>query len=230
MSVAEKEKVETFKNFVNGEWKASRNGATFENENPAVRGSNIALFQSSTPEDVREAIDVALDVLDALKAIHPDATRLAELDEKKRAGELSEAQVAEIAATASADPDAEAAMLATARDGGSYRAVRDQCREAAMRASDDLARARRLHETRSARSYPGADGHLVLHAELAPAVGADVRSVLEQLPQRYQQVLLLRLAEDLGFAQIAERLCLTEEATRSLFRRAVAACKRLLVN
>src|SRR5262247_3078076 len=59
MSVAEKEKVETFKNFVNGEWKASRNGATFENENPAQRGSNIALFQSSTPDDVREAIDVA---------------------------------------------------------------------------------------------------------------------------------------------------------------------------
>ena len=59
MSVVEKEKVETYKNFVNGKWKASRNGATFENENPAVRGSNIAFFQSSTPEDVREAIDVA---------------------------------------------------------------------------------------------------------------------------------------------------------------------------
>jgi acyl-CoA reductase-like NAD-dependent aldehyde dehydrogenase len=57
MSVAEK--VETFNNFVNGEWKPSRNGATFENENPAYRGSNIGLFQSSTPEDVREAIDVA---------------------------------------------------------------------------------------------------------------------------------------------------------------------------
>ena len=57
MSVAQK--VETFKNFVNGEWKASRNGATFENENPAVRGRNLALFQSSTPEDVLEAIDVA---------------------------------------------------------------------------------------------------------------------------------------------------------------------------
>jgi aldehyde dehydrogenase (NAD+) len=59
MSVVEKEKVETYKNFVNGKWRASRNGATFENENPAVRGSNIAFFQSSTPEDVREAIDVA---------------------------------------------------------------------------------------------------------------------------------------------------------------------------
>src|SRR5215468_6493044 len=59
MSVVEKEKVETYQNFVNGKWRASRNGATFENENPAVRGSNIAFFQSSTPEDVREAIDVA---------------------------------------------------------------------------------------------------------------------------------------------------------------------------
>jgi aldehyde dehydrogenase (NAD+) len=57
MSVAEK--VETFKNFVNGKWRDSRNGATFENENPALRGSNIALFQSSTQDDVREAIEVA---------------------------------------------------------------------------------------------------------------------------------------------------------------------------
>jgi acyl-CoA reductase-like NAD-dependent aldehyde dehydrogenase len=59
MSVAEKEKVETFKNFVNGKWTGSRNGATFENENPAFRGSNVGLFQSSTPEDVLEAITVA---------------------------------------------------------------------------------------------------------------------------------------------------------------------------
>src|SRR5256885_14179033 len=57
MSVVEK--VETFNNFVNGEWKASRNGATFENENPALRGSNIASSQSSTQDDVREAIDAA---------------------------------------------------------------------------------------------------------------------------------------------------------------------------
>ena len=56
MSVVEKEKIETFSNFVNGEWKTSRSGKTFENENPAYRGSNIALFQSSTPEDVREGI------------------------------------------------------------------------------------------------------------------------------------------------------------------------------
>lgn len=57
MSVAEK--VETFKNFINGKWTSSRSGATFENENPAHRGSTIGLFQSSTPEDTLEAIDAA---------------------------------------------------------------------------------------------------------------------------------------------------------------------------
>ena len=36
----------------------------------------------------REAIDVALDVLDALVAIHPDAAPLEELDQKNRDGEL----------------------------------------------------------------------------------------------------------------------------------------------
>jgi serine/threonine protein kinase len=40
----------------------------------------------------REAIDVALDILDALVAIHPDSTRIEELEHKKREGELSEAE------------------------------------------------------------------------------------------------------------------------------------------
>jgi len=59
MSVAEKQRFETFNNFIDGEWKASRNGATFGNENPALRGSNLAFFQSSTREDVSDAIDAA---------------------------------------------------------------------------------------------------------------------------------------------------------------------------
>ena len=40
----------------------------------------------------REAIDVALDILDALVAIHPNAARIEELDRKKHEGELSEAE------------------------------------------------------------------------------------------------------------------------------------------
>ena len=50
---------DTFKNFVNGRWTASRTGETFENENPAVKGSNLGLFQSSSPDDIDEAIAAA---------------------------------------------------------------------------------------------------------------------------------------------------------------------------
>ena len=51
--------VETFKNFINGCWKASRSGATFENENPAVIGSALGLFQASSSDDVAEAVAAA---------------------------------------------------------------------------------------------------------------------------------------------------------------------------
>lgn len=40
----------------------------------------------------REAVDIAVDVLDALIAIHPDSVRLEELDRKKHEGEFSEAE------------------------------------------------------------------------------------------------------------------------------------------
>src|SRR6476620_3581582 len=50
---------DTFSNFVGGEWKPSRTGNTFENENPACKGSNLGFFQSSGPEDIEEAIGEA---------------------------------------------------------------------------------------------------------------------------------------------------------------------------
>ncbi len=50
---------ETFKNFVGGQWKTSRSGKTFENENPASRGSNLGFFQSSGTDDIDEAIGKA---------------------------------------------------------------------------------------------------------------------------------------------------------------------------
>jgi serine/threonine protein kinase len=43
----------------------------------------------------REAIDVALDILDALVAIHPDAAAIETLDKKKHDGGLSEAEYQE---------------------------------------------------------------------------------------------------------------------------------------
>ena len=53
--------VETFTNFIDGTWRASRGGATFENENPVFRGSNLGLFQSSTEDDVAAAVSAAAD-------------------------------------------------------------------------------------------------------------------------------------------------------------------------
>jgi uncharacterized protein (TIGR02653 family) len=44
----------------------------------------------------REAVDVALDVLDALVAIHPDSARLDELEAKKREGELTPGEFEEM--------------------------------------------------------------------------------------------------------------------------------------
>src|SRR5687767_8080100 len=51
--------VETFQNFVDGRWQSSRTGQTFENENPAAKGSNLGFFQSSSPDDIDEAIGAA---------------------------------------------------------------------------------------------------------------------------------------------------------------------------
>ena len=48
-------------NFIGGQWVASRGGATFGDENPAHRGSNLGSFQSSTLDDVASAIDAAAD-------------------------------------------------------------------------------------------------------------------------------------------------------------------------
>jgi uncharacterized protein (TIGR02653 family) len=44
----------------------------------------------------REAIDVAMDILDALVAIHPDAARISQLEEKGHDSQLSETEYAEL--------------------------------------------------------------------------------------------------------------------------------------
>src|ERR671910_1093135 len=71
---------------------------------------------------------------------------LPETDAAFRAGELSELQAAEITSTASANPSAEATLLATAGS-TSVKGLRDRCREVRAGAEeDDKAWARRLHE------------------------------------------------------------------------------------
>jgi aldehyde dehydrogenase (NAD+) len=53
--------LEPYENFIRGRWTPSRGGATFGNENPAIRDSNLGEFQSSTVEDVRNAVDAAVE-------------------------------------------------------------------------------------------------------------------------------------------------------------------------
>jgi acyl-CoA reductase-like NAD-dependent aldehyde dehydrogenase len=51
--------VQTFNNFIDGEWTPSRAGRVFENRNPADRDDLIGLFQESTVEDAQAAITAA---------------------------------------------------------------------------------------------------------------------------------------------------------------------------
>jgi hypothetical protein len=58
-----------------------------------IDGESLDEFVSGTRRlRDREAVDVALDVLDALVAFHPDATRLEQLEAQRREGDLPEAE------------------------------------------------------------------------------------------------------------------------------------------
>jgi len=55
-----------------------------------------------------------------------------------------------------------------------------------------------------------------------------IQRALLKLPENYQEIILLRFAEDLQFNEIAEILDQNLEATKSLFRRAIAALRNHL--
>ena len=97
-----------------------------------------------------------------------------------RAGELSEAQASEIAATATLDPSAEARLLKLARSSSSsFKGLRDECRHTSVRAgADDEAAARRLHESRALHTWTDRDGMYRIDARLAPDDGARVEAAL----------------------------------------------------
>jgi serine/threonine protein kinase len=58
-----------------------------------IEGKSLDEFVTGNkPIRDREAIDIVLDLLDALVAFHPDSIRLEQLDAKRREGELSEAE------------------------------------------------------------------------------------------------------------------------------------------
>ncbi len=55
-----------------------------------------------------------------------------------------------------------------------------------------------------------------------------IQNALQNLPENYREVLLLRFAEDLQFNEIAELTDQSLEATKSLYRRAISALRNLL--
>jgi hypothetical protein len=97
-----------------------------------------------------------------------------------RAGEISEAQAAEIAATATLDPSTEGRLLATATGGSSFKTFRDECRDATVRAADDRRHAQWLHETRAVSTWTERGGHHRMDVRLSPDEGCWVHSALEQ--------------------------------------------------
>lgn len=52
-----------------------------------------------------------------------------------------------------------------------------------------------------------------------------LQKALEKLPENYQEIILLRFAEDLQFNEIAAQLNQNLEATKSMYRRAIAALR-----
>ena len=55
-----------------------------------------------------------------------------------------------------------------------------------------------------------------------------IQRALQDLPENYREIILLRFAEDLQFNEIAELTDQNLEATKSLFRRAIAALRNHL--
>ena len=55
-----------------------------------------------------------------------------------------------------------------------------------------------------------------------------LQKALQNLPENYREVILLRFAEDMQFNEIAELMTQNLEATKSLFRRAITALRNQL--
>jgi RNA polymerase sigma-70 factor (ECF subfamily) len=64
------------------------------------------------------------------------------------------------------------------------------------------------------------------HNPAASDEAIQLRQALRTLPKKYQEVLLLRFVEEMPFAEIALHLGCSQEAGKSLFRRAVSALQK----
>jgi alpha-ketoglutaric semialdehyde dehydrogenase len=66
--VAEKARIEEFRNLVGGEWTAASTARTFDDVNPADTREVVARFQASSAADARAAVDAAAEAFEAWRA------------------------------------------------------------------------------------------------------------------------------------------------------------------
>ncbi len=86
--------VQTFGNFIGGEWVPARSGGTFENRNPANSDDLIGRFASSSAEDVEAAVSAASDAFAAWRGMSP----IARANILYKASEILAARVNEVGA------------------------------------------------------------------------------------------------------------------------------------
>jgi hypothetical protein len=104
--------------------------------------------------------------------------------ELRRQGKLSEAQTKEVAAAATARPDAEADLLRAAQR-EPVAALRQRCaRVKAAAADDEAARHRRIHQERRLRHWNDADGAFRMDLRTTPEAGAVVLANLKPFCDR----------------------------------------------
>jgi hypothetical protein len=117
-----------------------------------------------------DSLGNAVSVLEAAQAV----SKLPELEDAFRSGELSAAQAKEVAGAAMCDPASAAELIDTAKSEG-FEALRRRCAElkAAMSSKQDqAARTRRIHAARRLRTWTEPDGTFRLDARLTQDAGA----------------------------------------------------------
>jgi hypothetical protein len=92
-------------------------------------------------------------------------------------GRLSPAQAAEIANAATEVPEAEDELLLKVKD-ESFASFKDRCRRIAASAREPLEHAKRIHASRSCRTWTDADGAWNLSARGTPADGGRIMAAL----------------------------------------------------
>ncbi len=117
-----------------------------------------------------DSLGSAVSVLEAAEAV----SKLPELEDAFRSGELSAAQAKEVAGAAICDPASTAELIGAARSEG-FEALRRRCaglKAASASKEDEAARTRRIHAARRLRTWTAPDGTFCLDARLSQDAGA----------------------------------------------------------